>query len=262
MRAILLVAGVGRRLANPDRPKSMLELGGKTLIERHLDALTRAGCTALTLVVGHLHDQIEREVERVAPKIPVRVRFNEHYREGSVVSLHTAREDLSSTESTVVMDGDVLYEHQLLSRLREGGLGLGGGGECESASAFLVDIRSDETGEEMMVGVRGGRARRIARRVGKGDDHGPWDLVGESVGFLKIARQHAAPMRAALEAHVAAGKRNTEYEAVYDTFMDTHEVGVVSVDDSPWTEIDFEGDVARARDEILPAIEARAASKG
>lgn len=256
MRAILLVAGVGRRLGKPDQPKSMLDIGGKTLIERHLDALGRAGVSALTVVVGHLHEQIEREVERLAPTMPVRFRFNEHYREGSVVSLFTAREDLSESEATVVMDGDVLYEHQLLVRQREGGPGGGG----EAASAFLVDVRSDETGEEMMVGVRGGLARRIARRVGKGDERGPWDMVGESVGFLKIGKHHAAPMRAALEAHVAAGKRGTEYEAVYDTFLDAHEVGVVAVGDSPWTEIDFEEDVTRARNEILPAILARASS--
>lgn len=253
MRAILLVAGVGRRLANPDRPKSMLEFGGRTLVARHVEALAAAGCTCLTLVVGHLREQIEAEAARVTQqarsgRMELHVRFNEHYREGSVVSLHVAREDLSSTEPTIVMDGDVLYDPELMVRLRDGG------GE----SAFLVDTRSEETGEEMMIGVRGGRARRIARRVGKGDAQGPWDLVGEGVGFLKIGPTHAAPMREMLEAHVAAGRRNTEYEAVYDAFLDRFPVGIVDVGDAPWTEIDFEEDVARARDVILPAIEVRA----
>jgi choline kinase len=250
MRAILLVAGVGRRLGRADQPKSMLEFGGRTLVARHCDALAAAGCRGLTVVVGHLREKIVEELARVAPAFEVRVRENEAYREGSVVSLWTAREDLSSSEPTIVMDGDVLYDPSLLVRLHDGG----------GASAFLVDARSEETGEEMMVGVRGGRARRIARRVYEGDASGKWDQVGESVGFLKIGPEHAAPLRGALEAHVAAGKRNTEYEAVYDTFLDEHTVGVVAVGDAPWTEIDFEEDVARARDEILPAIEAKSAS--
>lgn len=250
MRAILLVAGVGRRLANPDRPKSMLEFGGRTLIARHVDALVEAGCTQLTLVVGHLQEQIRAEISRHEPKMPVVVRDNPDFREGSVVSLWHARQDLSSSEPTLVMDGDVLYPASLLGKLRDGG------GE----SAFLVDARSEETGEEMMIAVRGGRARRIARRVGRGDEHGPWDLVGEGVGFMKIGPAHAAPMRAMLEAHVAAGKRTTEYEAVYDPFLDHHEVGVVDVGDAPWTEIDFEEDVARARDAVLPAIDSLAKS--
>jgi choline kinase len=251
MRAILLVAGVGRRLGQADRPKSMLEFGGKTLVARHVDALVAAGCSTLTVVVGHLQDQIRAELARLAPNMTVHVRDNPSYREGSVVSLWTAREDLAAAgaagEAIVVMDGDVLYDAALMTRLRDGA----------AASAFLVDTRSEETGEEMMVGVRGGRARRIARRVGKGDANGAWDLVGESVGFMKIGAAHAGAMRTMLEAHVDAGKRNTEYEAVYDTFMDHHEVGYVDVGDCPWTEIDFEADVARAKNEILPAIDAR-----
>lgn len=243
MRAILLLAGVGRRLG-ADRPKSLLEFGGKSLLARHVDALIDVGATGLTIVVGHLQEQIRAEVARLARPLPIDFRVNEHYREGSVVSLWTARDALSASEPTLVMDGDVLYPSLLLSRLRDGG------GE----SALLVDRRSEETGEEMMVGVRGERAWTIARRVFQGDADGPWTSVGESVGFLKVGPAHAAPLREALEAHVAAGHRNTEYEAVYATFMRSNVVGVVDVGDAPWTEIDFEDDVKRAREEILPAI--------
>ena len=248
MRAILLVAGVGRRLANPNVPKSMLEFGGRSLIARHCAALTAASCSRLTVVVGHMQEQIRAELARLAPqlaKLEVVVRDNPDFREGSVVSLWHARDELSTDEPTVVMDGDVLYDPQLMVRLRDGG----------GVSAFLVDARSHETGEEMMVGVRSGRALRIARRVYEGDERGKWDLVGESVGFMKVAPSHAQGMREMLEAHVAAGHRNTEYEAVYDKFLGVHEVGVVEVGASPWTEIDFEEDVARARDSVLPAIE-------
>jgi choline kinase len=247
MRAILLVAGVGRRLGDPSRPKSCLEIGGKTLLARHVEALTKAGATSLTVVVGHLQERVREAIAEAKAPFAVTFRENPDFREGSVVSLFVARDDLSSSEPTIVMDGDVLYDHELLVRLTA----------SADESAFLVDTRSDETGEEMMVGVRGGRALAIARRVGKGDDAGPWDLVGESVGFLKVGPKHAALMRAALEAHVAAGRRNTEYEAVYDVFMKEHAIGVVDVGALPWTEIDFPEDVARARDEILPAIEAR-----
>src|SRR5262249_17732918 len=90
-----------------------------------------------------------------------------------------------------------------------------------------------------------------------GDARGSWDSVGESVGFLKIGAQHAAPMRAMLEAHVAAGHRTTEYEAVYDTFLDAHEVGVVPVGDAPWTGVGFEEDRAGAGDGVLAEIDAR-----
>jgi len=223
----------------------MLDIGGRTLVARHVDALTRASFSHLTVVVGHMQDTIRDELVRIAPKIPISITNNPDYTEGSVVSLWHARADLSSTEATVVMDGDVLYPWTLLARLRDEG----------GPSAFLIDARSDETGEEMMIGVRAGRARRIARRVGKGDANGPWDQVGESIGFLKVGPAHAAGLRKKLEEHVAAGERRTEYEAVYDKFLDDHEVGVVDVKDAPWTEIDFEEDLRHAREDVLPLIE-------
>ena len=123
MRAILLVAGVGRRLG-ADRPKSLLQFGGRSLLMRHVDALTAVGATSLTIVVGHLQEQIREEIAlhaAAAKTLPIEFRVNEHYREGSVVSLWTARDALSSTEATLVMDGDVLYPSSLLSRLRDGG---------------------------------------------------------------------------------------------------------------------------------------------
>ncbi|MBK7399504.1 MAG: phosphocholine cytidylyltransferase family protein [Myxococcales bacterium] len=244
MKAILLVAGVGRRLSNPDHPKSLLVFGGQTLLERHIHALDAAGCSHLTVVVGHQASMIRDVLGTVTAKMPITVRENPDFTEGSVVSLWVARDDLDGKEAVVVMDGDVLYPPALLTRLRDEG----------GPSAFLLDVRSDETGEEMMVGVKGGRARRIARRVGKDDPSKGWDAVGESVGFTKFGAEQQAALRAALEAHVAAGRRNTEYEAVYDTFLDDHPVGYVPVGDVAWTEIDFEEDVRRAREEILPHI--------
>jgi choline kinase len=220
----------------------MLVFGGKTLIARHVGALDEAGCTALTVVVGHQQEQIRAELARLKPSFPIAIRENKDFLEGSVVSLHVAREDLLDAgargEATVVMDGDVLYPPKLLSMLRDGG----------GASAFLIDTRSVENGEEMMVGCKAGRALKIARRVYDGDEAGKWDLTGESVGFMKIGAAHAAAMVAMLEAHVAEGHRKTEYEAVYDKFMKVHEVGTVDVGDAQWTEVDFEEDVARARE--------------
>lgn len=245
MKAVLLVAGVGRRLANPDHPKSLLVFGGQTLLERHVRALASVGCTHLTVVVGHQAHMIRDALATLGGvKLPITVRENPDFKEGSVVSLWVARDDLDGKEPVVVMDGDVLYPPSLLARLRDEG----------GASAFLLDVRSDETGEEMMVGVKGGRARRIARRVGKDDPSKGWDVVGESVGFTKFGPEHQAALRAALEAHVAAGRRNTEYEAVYDAFLDDHPVGYVPVGDVAWTEIDFEDDVKKAREEVLPQL--------
>lgn len=58
--AVLLAAGEGRRMGG--KPKSLLELGGVSLIRRQLIALSGAGVDELVVVLGHYADDIEAQV--------------------------------------------------------------------------------------------------------------------------------------------------------------------------------------------------------
>ncbi|HVY45178.1 MAG TPA: phosphocholine cytidylyltransferase family protein [Minicystis sp.] len=229
MRAILLAAGRGRRLGK-DHPKVLLDVGGKTLLARHLENMPEAGIDRLTIVVGFLQDQIRAELAKLRPAIPVEVVENPRFMNGSIVSLQVAGERL--LEGAVWMDADVLYPALLLRRLVA----------SAHANCVLLDGRSEESGEEMMVGVRGGRAAKIARRVGDG-----WDFRGESVGFFKVDAAGGAAMKRRLDAEVAAGRLDQEYEAALDACFGDVAFGHERADDVPWTEIDFEEDVVKAR---------------
>ena len=59
--AVLLAAGSGSRLGN--RPKSLLELGGVSLIMRQLVALSGAGIDELVVVLGHHADAIGQAIQ-------------------------------------------------------------------------------------------------------------------------------------------------------------------------------------------------------
>ncbi|MCC7536297.1 MAG: phosphocholine cytidylyltransferase family protein [Deltaproteobacteria bacterium] len=241
MRAILLAAGLGKRLKpfTEAHPKCLVEVAGRTLLDRHLEELTKCEIDELVIVVGHLHDQVRAEVARVgAGRLPVRFVMNEDYKRGSIVSLWHARADLKG--GAVVMDADVLYHPDVLRRLVEAPFG----------SGFLLDETSEETGEEMMIGVRGQFVRKIARRVGS-----DWDLAGETVGFFKVGDADSEILKATLEDFVARGELDCEYEAALDQFMQQRPCGYVKVGDLPWTEIDFDVDVDKARDVIHPRIQ-------
>ncbi len=64
MKAMLLAAGVGRRLQPlTDRlPKPLLEVAGKSLLEHHLVQLRRAGITEVVINVHHLGAMIEQKL--------------------------------------------------------------------------------------------------------------------------------------------------------------------------------------------------------
>src|SRR5262252_3899912 len=84
--AIILAAGVGGRLGSA-APKVLLEFGGKSLLERHLEALHANGVDDIAITVGHRPDLIRAELCRQGALDRVALVENPRYREGSVVSL-------------------------------------------------------------------------------------------------------------------------------------------------------------------------------
>lgn len=61
MRAMILAAGRGERLRplTDETPKPLIEVGGKTLIERHIENLADAGFREIVINLSHLGEQIE-----------------------------------------------------------------------------------------------------------------------------------------------------------------------------------------------------------
>lgn len=228
--AVLLAAGRGRRLAS-DAPKCMLEVRGKTLLERHIENLHAAGIEQLTIVVGYQAEVIRAFLS--GKELPLEVRFvhNERFVHGSIVSLHTASDSL--LRGCVYMDADVIYPAALMKRLVT----------SKHACCELLDARSEETGEEMMLGVKNGRVLAIARKV---SDKGAWDLIGEAVGFAKVDAAGGRVLQAILEEEVSAGRIDQEYEAAMNIAFTRSQWGFERVDDFAWTEIDFQEDVERA----------------
>lgn len=229
-QAILLAAGRGRRLQR-DEPKCLIEIAGKALLERHVENLSAAGIESLAIVVGFKQERIREFLTAKQFALPIELIENSQFERGSIVSLQVAGALLEN--GAIWMDADVLYPAALMSKLVA----------SKNESCVLLDRRSDETGEEMMLGFREGRIRMIARRVAP---HAPWDLVGEAVGFAKVGPRGGAVMRKILDAEVAAGRLDQEYEAAMNIAFGEIVWGYEPVDEFAWTEIDFQEDVEKA----------------
>ncbi|WP_300557906.1 nucleotidyltransferase family protein [Limnohabitans sp. Rim8] len=60
MGAIVLAAGAGSRMGH--RPKCLLQLSGRSLLERQLEALSEAKLAPLLVVLGHYAERIQQEI--------------------------------------------------------------------------------------------------------------------------------------------------------------------------------------------------------
>jgi choline kinase len=238
----MLAAGVGKRLGGSHgAPKVLLEMGGKTLLARHLAALAANGVERLSITVGHMADSVRTEAERAAGDIALTFIDNPRYREGSLVSLWQQRGILESGQPTLLMDGDVLYDSRMIARLLD----------APFENALLVD-RDLEPGDEPVKICFRGETIVDFRKV---PEHGH-DWYGESVGFFRFSPAMAMRLAARCDDYVQAGRGDLEYEeAIRDLILaDPARFGAADVTDLPWTEIDFAQDVDKAREAILPAL--------
>ena len=240
MTAIILAAGVGKRLhaVSGGRPKCLIEIGGTSLLHRLLESLAACGVTEAVVVTGFEAEAVRAAVATPPAGMRIRTLQNARFTEGAILSLATARECLDGP--VLVMDADVLCSTAMIRRLVL----------SHHESAFLLDASSPNTGEEQMLLVRDGWVRNIVRGGAPG-----YELMGESIGFLKLDADAARLLRELLDERIAAGHTGIEHEEVYPALLAARQVGYERVDGMPWTEIDFPEDVVRAEREVLPRID-------
>lgn len=65
--ALILAAGAGERLGG--LPKCLIQLGGKTLLQRQLESLQPLRLRGVCLVLGHHADAIEQHLDQLAPRL-------------------------------------------------------------------------------------------------------------------------------------------------------------------------------------------------
>jgi choline kinase len=240
MKVIMLAAGVGKRMSAVTNiiPKCLIKVGGKTLLERHLETISLLGIKDIVFVVGHFKEKIKETVEKSSNGFNIKYIENEQYTKGSILSLWYARDELN--DDVLIMDADVLYHDTMLKMLAESG----------NKNCFLLDKNCDDTGEEMMLFVKENKVVGISKVHSYG-----CDFKGEGVGFFKLAANDCHKLKNILEEFEQAGKINVEYEDTLHELLSQCTVGFESVGNLPWIEIDFEEDIERAGREILPKIE-------
>lgn len=112
MRAIILAAGEGTRLRpyTEDRPKCLVELAGRPLLDWQIEALRSAGISDIVLVTGYHAEQVE------AYGFPTR--HNPRYAETNMVaSLMCAREELRGDTDVLIAYADILYQAEIVEAL-------------------------------------------------------------------------------------------------------------------------------------------------
>lgn len=246
MHAIILAAGRGNRLAdfNPDgRPKCLLEFGGRSLLDRQLDTLEACGVQQATLVVGYQADLVIEHVGTLASRPAVAFVYNPAYNQGSVLSLLAAREAMTSGETVLILDADVLFHPRIMQLLVD----------SSHENCFMIDRDFEPGDEPVKIAVLADRLVEFRKTLPAGLKY---EILGESVGFFKFDGNIAVKIAQLCQGYKSEGLLDAPHEeALRDIVLALPAAfACEDVTGLPWLEVDFPEDVERAIKEVLPAI--------
>jgi len=243
-RAIILAAGQGRRLLplTADRPKCLLPVAGKSLLEWQVDHLLDAGAAEVTLVTGFRAEAVDAVVAHRYGGRGVRTLFNPFFEVAdNLASCWLARGCMSG--DFLLLNGDTLFEAAVLDRVLR---------SPAAPITLTVDRKDAYDDDDMKVQLDGGRVRHVSKTL-------PHDQVqAESIGMLYFRGEGPALFRDALDASMRhPTSLRLWYLSMIDALAGRGCVQSCTITGLRWAEIDFPPDLARA--ETLFADQSRTA---
>ncbi|MEL6574541.1 MAG: phosphocholine cytidylyltransferase family protein [Pseudomonadota bacterium] len=230
--AVILSAGRGKRLSplTDSRPKCLVEIGGRSILEWQLRAILANGIERIVIVTGFEADQVEQAVARMGLPVAPEMVFNPfHAVADNIGSCWEARGHFG--EDTVLMNGDTLFGADVLARLLR---------EASAPVTVTADVKAHYDADDMKIRTVGDRLTAIGKVL-----EGPVD--GESIGLLRFLREGGGLFRSAmLQALAQPEALKRWYLSIVDALAAEGHVGVVRLKGEAWAEVDFPTDLIHA----------------
>ena len=119
MQAIILAAGMGKRLKNftKNNTKCMVQVNGVSLIERMLKQLDALTLNRIIIVIGYEGQKLQSYINSINVATPVIYVENSVYdRTNNIYSLALAKEYLLE-DDTLLLESDLIFEDSVLQLL-------------------------------------------------------------------------------------------------------------------------------------------------
>jgi choline kinase len=241
-KCIILAAGASTRLRplTNRMPKCLLEIGGKTLLERTIEYVLQADITSIAIVIGYKREMVREYIKQHFPRQRIRTIVNPNYTiTNNAYSLFLARNFLENGEGTMIhplllLDSDILFSPGLLPYLLAD----------TALDKISVRVSGEHNEEEIRVKVD---SIHSLQKIGK--DVLLEETYGESVGIEFFSSDSTAQLYRILERRIKQGQGRSEfYEASFQEMIDSGiKFKAVDISQFPVIEIDTAEDLERAQ---------------
>ena len=238
MIGVILAAGLAKRLRplTDTKPKCLLKVGERTLLERTVDAMHQAGITEFLVVTGYRGEMIREFLTTHYPQVTIQYLDNVDYEHNNnIYSLWMACQKVRGCDF-LLMDSDILCDPVAVVRIAQ-----------EQTAALAVN-RHELGEEEMKVVVDSdNRITEISKTCR------PEDAMGESVGIEKITADYSEALARELDQMILQeGLIDIFYERAFERLIPQgHTFKVVDTTHYFSYELDTPEDFQRAQ-ELMP----------
>ena len=233
MIGVILAAGMAKRLRplTDEKPKCLLEVGGKTLLQRTVDAMISAGVKEFVVVTGYRENMIREFLTIHYSLCTIHYIDNPDYEHNNnIFSLWLAMQKLHGQE-VLLMDSDILCDPEAVRRV------------ARKTNPALA-MQQHELGEEEMKIVVdvAGRITEISKTCS------PADAIGESVGIEKMTPAYTEAIYQELRKMILdEGQIDIFYERAFERLIPQgHTFEVVDTTDLFSYELDTPEDLEKA----------------
>ena len=241
MKAVILAAGLARRLQRVTNglPKTLLDFGGRTLLDRQIDSLFAAEVSEIAIVVGHAKERITEHISERHAANRDRITFieNPRYSEtNNIYSLWVAREWIGDSGFSC-QNADVLYHPDIIVPALK----------CQDPITVIVD--PDFRDETMKVIVEDGKVKVMRKGIPREKSNGTY--IGITVFSQAICQRFFTEMGRLINERQVDVFFNVAVEGL---IADGVTVTCTSTQGLPWAEVDDPADLEFARSTTLPAL--------
>ena len=236
-QAVILSAGKGSRLYpyTEDRPKCLIELSGRSLLEWQLDALTHNGVRKVVIVTGFRHDLVEEVVAaRGQTRVEIETVFNPFFQVAdNLGSVWIARKHWDC--DTLLLNGDTVVSTDLVGAVLANG--------CTNTIAPItvtIDRKAQYDADDMKVLYKGRLLSRIGKELAEYNGEAIGLVAFRGLGSVEFIKFVERAMR------TPEGVRNW-YLRVVDTLAQEGIVDTFAIEGHEWQEVDYLADVDAAR---------------
>lgn len=244
MKAVILAAGIASRLRpfTNSKPKCMIQLGGKSILERTISSIRNYSIDEFIIVTGYLEEQITKFLNKFYPSSNISFIHNELYAStNNIYSLWLTKNRIKNTD-ILLLDSDIIFDQRIIGILLDSGPG-----------NFLA-IRSDhDMGEEEMKVITS--ENNVITKISKNID--PALAAGESIGIEKFEAEFIDVLFEKINYRVVnEGRHNDFYEEAFqDAIDDGQKLYALNVGEYPCIEIDTIDDIKSAEKIVLHLLD-------